>query len=54
MKFNLSKINLEEFFGCVEATNTTQMKSKFCKNLIKGFIVSLAIFFKNEPRFCKL
>ena len=33
MKFNLSKINLEEFFGCVEATNTTQMKSNAFKTL---------------------
>ena len=33
MKFNLSKINLEEFFGCIDATNTTQMKSNAFKTL---------------------
>jgi hypothetical protein len=26
MKIDFSRINLEEFFGCVNATNTTQMK----------------------------
>ncbi len=30
---NFSRINLEEFFGCVEATNTTQMKSNAFKTL---------------------
>ena len=33
MKFDLSKINLEEFFGCVNATNTTEMKSNAFKTL---------------------
>jgi hypothetical protein len=33
MKFDLSKINLEEFFGCIDATNTTQMKSNAFKTL---------------------
>lgn len=35
MKLNLdfSRINLEEFFGCVDATNTTQMKSNAFKTL---------------------
>lgn len=31
MKLDLSRINLEEFFGCVKATNTTQMKSNAFK-----------------------
>jgi hypothetical protein len=30
---NIERINLEEFFGCVEATNTTQMKSNAFKTL---------------------
>ena len=35
MKSNLdiSRINLEEFFGCVNATNTTQMKSNAFKTI---------------------
>ncbi len=33
MKLDLSRINLEEFFGCVKATNTTQMKSNAFKTL---------------------
>ena len=35
MKPNLdiSRINLEEFFGCVNATNTTQMKSNAFKTI---------------------
>ena len=33
MKLNFDKINLEQFFGCVEATNTTQMKSNAFKTL---------------------
>lgn len=33
MKIDFSRINLEEFFGCVEATNTTQMKSNAFKTL---------------------
>jgi hypothetical protein len=33
MKLDLSRINLEEFFGCVNATNTTQMKSNAFKTL---------------------
>ena len=31
MKINFFNINLKEFFGCVEATNTTQMKSNAFK-----------------------
>jgi len=31
MKIDFSRINLAEFFGCVEATNTTQMKSNAFK-----------------------
>lgn len=31
MKINFSRINLEEFFGCVKATNTKQMKSNAFK-----------------------
>lgn len=30
---NIDRINLEEFFGCVQATNTTQMKSNAFKTL---------------------
>lgn len=30
---DIERINLEEFFGCVEATNTTQMKSNAFKTL---------------------
>jgi len=30
---NIERINLEEFFGCVKATNTTQMKSNAFKTL---------------------
>lgn len=30
---DFSRINLEEFFGCVDATNTTQMKSNAFKTL---------------------
>lgn len=30
---NIERINLEEFFGCVEATNTKQMKSNAFKTL---------------------
>jgi hypothetical protein len=33
MKIDFARINLEEFFGCVEATNTTQMKSNVFKTL---------------------
>lgn len=33
MNIDFSRINLEEFFGCVEATNTTQMKSNAFKTL---------------------
>lgn len=33
MNFDLSKINLEEFFGCVAATNTPQMKSNAFKTI---------------------
>ncbi len=33
MKIDFTRINLEEFFGCVEATNTTQMKSNAFKTL---------------------
>jgi hypothetical protein len=33
MKIDFARINLEEFFGCVEATNTTQMKSNAFKTL---------------------
>jgi hypothetical protein len=29
--FDIKQINLEEFFGCVDATNTTQMKSNTFK-----------------------
>ena len=31
MKLDFSRINLEQFFGCVEATNTPQMKSNAFK-----------------------
>jgi len=31
MKIDFSRINLQEFFGCVEATNTRQMKSNAFK-----------------------
>jgi hypothetical protein len=31
MNIDFSRINLEEFFGCVNATNTTQMKSNAFK-----------------------
>jgi len=31
MKIDFSRINLEEFFGCVKATNTKQMKSNAFK-----------------------
>jgi hypothetical protein len=31
MKIDFNRINLEEFFGCVKATNTTQMKSNAFK-----------------------
>jgi hypothetical protein len=31
MKIDFSRINLQEFFGCVEATNTPQMKSNAFK-----------------------
>ena len=31
MKLDFSRINLQEFFGCVNATNTTQMKSNAFK-----------------------
>ena len=30
---NIDRINLEEFFGCVAATNTTQMKSNAFKTI---------------------
>jgi hypothetical protein len=33
MKIDFSRINLEEFFGCVDATNTKQMKSNAFKTL---------------------
>lgn len=33
MKLDFSRINLEEFFGCVQATNTKQMKSNAFKTL---------------------
>jgi hypothetical protein len=33
MKIDFSRINLEEFFGCVNATNTTQMKSNAFKTV---------------------
>jgi hypothetical protein len=33
MNLKIDRINLEEFFGCVEATNTTQMKSNAFKTL---------------------
>lgn len=33
MKIDFSRINLKEFFGCVNATNTTQMKSNAFKTL---------------------
>ena len=31
MKIDFNRINLEEFFGCVKATNTPQMKSNAFK-----------------------
>jgi len=31
--FDIDRINLEEFFGCVAATNTTQMKSNAFKTI---------------------
>lgn len=33
MKLDFSRINLQEFFGCVQATNTKQMKSNAFKTL---------------------
>lgn len=33
LTIDVSKINFEEFFGCVDATNTTQMKSNAFKTL---------------------
>lgn len=33
MKLDFTRINLEEFFGCVDATNTPQMKSNSFKTL---------------------
>lgn len=33
MNLDFNRINLEEFFGCVDATNTTQMKSNAFKTL---------------------
>ena len=31
--FDIDRINLQEFFGCVAATNTTQMKSNAFKTI---------------------
>jgi hypothetical protein len=33
MKIDLSRVNLEEFFGCINATNTPQLKSNAFKTL---------------------